>query len=331
MDWSAVKNSPNAPYINSLLPQASYCEQYHAHLNQHPSEPNYIFLEAGDNFGFTDDAGPFHDRLYSTNHLTTLLNNAGIDWRGYMESLPPGSIGTANSGEYVGRHNPFAFFDDVTSDYSYCTNHVRPYSYFAADLAAGQIGRYNWITPNLTNDMHDLAFGSSSALWQGDTWLAQELPSILNSSAFSNNGAVFLTFDENAFNGYSPIMMAVLSPLAKGGGYVSTTFYDHSSTVRTMQDIFGVGPYLGDAVNATNLAELFHNPTLTPSRTIGLTRLDLSDIAVGKTNYVQSSPDLVHWTTISRVAAEFPHQTITVSDPDVGDQARRFYRVVEAP
>ena len=330
-DWSAVKNSPNAPYINSLLPQASYCEQYYAHNNQHPSEPNYIFMEAGDNFGFTDDNGPAFDRLTSTNHLTTLLNNARIDWRGYMESMPPGSTGTANSGAYVGRHNPFAFFNDVTTDYNYATNHIRPYSYFAADLAAGHIGRYNWITPNLTNDMHDLAPGSSSAVRQGDTWLAQELPRILNSSAFSNNGAVFITFDENAFNASSPIMMAVLSPLAKGGGYASTTYYDHSSYVRTMQDIFGVGPYLGDAVNATNLGELFHNLKITPARLNGVTRVTLSDIPIGKINYLQSSPDMVHWTTISLVAADAPGETITVSDPDPASHAQRFYRVVEAP
>src|SRR5205085_9448396 len=139
-------------------------------------------------------------------------------------------------------HNPFAFFNDVTTDYNYATNHIRPYSYFAGDLAANRIGRYNWITPNLTNDMHDLAPGSSSAVRQGDNWLALELPRILNSAAFTNNGLVILTFDESNASTTSPIMMAVLSPLAKGGGYVTTNFYDHSSTLRTMQDIFGVGP-----------------------------------------------------------------------------------------
>src|SRR5205823_14472843 len=57
-DWSAIKGTASAPYINSLLPQSSYCEQYYAHNHQHPSEPNYIFLEAGTNFGFFGDGGP---------------------------------------------------------------------------------------------------------------------------------------------------------------------------------------------------------------------------------------------------------------------------------
>jgi len=200
---------------------------------------------------------------------------------------------------------------------------------FRWDLASGQIGRYNFITPNLTNDMHSPAPGSTSLVRQGDTWLAQELPAILNSSAFSNNGAVFLTFDEEGGGG--PIMMMVLSPLAKGGGYASSTFYDHASTLRTMQDIFGVGPYLGDTVNATNLGELFLNLKLTVTRTDGITRVLLSDVPVGKINYLQASSDLAHWTTINSIVADAPNEMLSISDPDHSNQPQRFYRVVEAP
>ena len=179
--------------------------------------------------------------------------------------------------------------------------------------------------------MHDLAPGSTSAVRQGDNWLAQELPNILNSTAFSNNGAVFLTFDESAASTTNPIMMIVLSPLAKGGGYASTNFYDHSSTVRTMQDIFGVGPYLGDAVNATNLGELFYNLKIIPTRVNGIMRVALSDLPVGKINYLQASSDLAHWTTLTLVAADAPNETITVTDPAAANRPQRFYRVVEAP
>src|SRR5438105_239140 len=132
-----------------------------------------------------------------------------------MESMPAGVTGTNDAFPYVARHNPFAFFDDVTTNYMYCTNHVRPYSRFADDLAAGRIGRYNFITPNITNDMHSLAAGSSSLAHQGDIWLAQELPRILNSDAFSNNGAVFITWDESDISTVNAIGMIVLSPLVK--------------------------------------------------------------------------------------------------------------------
>jgi len=326
-DWANIKGNTNCPYFNSLLPQASYCEQFYAHNNQHPSEPNYIYLEAGTNFGFTDDNGPSRDRLFSTNHLATQMRAAGIDWRGYMESMPVGAVGTNDAPEYVGRHNPFAFFNDVVSDYNYATNHIRPYSYFANDLAAGQVGRYNFITPNLTNDMHDTAPGSTSAPHQGDVWLSQELPRILASPAYTNNGAVILTFDESFGNSQNPIMMIVLSPLAKGGGYVSTNFYDHASTVRTVQDIFGLRPYLGGASTAQNLGELFHGPTLTVAWSNSAPGVIISDMIPGRTNYVQASSDLVHWTFINTNTASTP---VYVPDP-AANGGPRFYRLIQTP
>ena len=98
-----------------------------------------------------------------------------------------------------------------------------------------------------------------------------------------------------------------------------------------MQDIFGVGPYLGDAANATNLGELFLNLKLTVTRANGTTRVLLSDVPVGKINYLQASSDLVHWTTINSIVADAPNETLTVSDADHSNQPQRFYRVVEAP
>src|SRR5438477_5261621 len=133
-----------------------------------------------------------------------------------MESLPAGATGTNDASPYLARHNPFAFFDDVTTNYDYCTNHVRPYSRFAGDLAANRIGRYNFITPNITNDMHNLASGSTSLARQGDRWLSQELPQILNSAAFSNDGAIFITWDESNLSTTNSIGMIVVSPFAKG-------------------------------------------------------------------------------------------------------------------
>lgn len=40
-------------------------------------------------------------------------------------------------------------------------------------------------------------------------------------------------------------------------GSTSMTHTTHSSTLRTIQEIFGLSPFLGDAANATDLSELF--------------------------------------------------------------------------
>ena len=89
----------------------------------------------------------------------------------------------------------------------------------------------------------------------GDTWLSKELPKIFASAAYQQGGAVFITWDESE-RGDFPIGMIVLSPHAKPG-YSSTIAYSHSSTLRTMQEIFGVAPLLRDAANATDLSDLF--------------------------------------------------------------------------
>jgi hypothetical protein len=55
--------------------------------------------------------------------------------------------------------------------------------------------------------------------------------------------------------------MILVSPLGKGGGYNNAIHYDHSSTVRTFQEIFRVGPpanaFLRNAATATDLSDLF--------------------------------------------------------------------------
>src|SRR6266568_2680308 len=55
-DWSVIKGNPSAPYINNvLLPQSSYATQYFNPPGNHPSEPNYLWLEAGSNLGVSND------------------------------------------------------------------------------------------------------------------------------------------------------------------------------------------------------------------------------------------------------------------------------------
>ena len=52
------------------------------------------------------------------------------------------------------------------------------------------------------------------------------------------------------------IGLIALSPDAKVG-YANEIHYTHSSLLRTLQELFGVTPLLGDAANATDLSDLF--------------------------------------------------------------------------
>ncbi len=260
-NWSDIKNSPSAPYINhTLLPMASYAEQYFNPPGNHPSEPNYLWLEAGTNFGISDDANPAVNHQSTKQHLVTLLNNAHLSWKSYQESISGTVCPLTVNGLYAPKHNPMVFFDDVTNNNNpnsaYCIAHVRPYSELATNLRQNTQARYNFITPNLCDDMHDTCAPLNDAVKQGDTWLAQNIPAILNSQAYKNGGIVFITWDEGE-GGDGPIGMIVLSPDAKGGGYSNTIHYTHSSTLRTLEEIFGVTPLLGDAAHAADLRDLF--------------------------------------------------------------------------
>jgi hypothetical protein len=263
-NWSAIEGSSSAPYINNtLLPMASRAEQYYNPPGNHPSMPNYLWLEAGTNFGFTSDLLPSSASQNTTNHLVTLLKNAGISWRSYDEDICGCNCPLSNTNLYVPRHNPFVYFDDLTntndSNSASCMGNVRPYSQLAGDLSSNLVARYNWVVPNLCDDMHSSSgCNTADPIKNGDTWLASNLPAILNSSAYTNNGAIFIVWDEGVGSSSDgPIGMIVLSPLGKGGGYSNLVHYTHSSTLRTFEEIFNVGPLLGDAANASDLSDLF--------------------------------------------------------------------------
>jgi phospholipase C len=267
--WSSIKGSASAPYINSLLAQGAHAENYKTPPGNHPSEPNYIWLEAGGNMGVTDDNDPGSHHFAATDHLVTQLTAAGFTWKAYAEDISGSACPLTSSGLYGPKHTPQLFFDDVTDNNSNtsanCIAHVRPYSELAGDLTANRVANYNFLTPNLCNDMHgDLNGcipGLVNTVRRGDDWLKAQVPLIQASQAYADHGAIFILWDEGdepllqtASDG--PIGMIVLSANAKPG-YSNNIAYDHSSTVRTMQDIFGLRPYLRGAANAQSLVDLF--------------------------------------------------------------------------
>ncbi len=334
-NWSTIKGSSSAPYINNtLLPLSSYCDQYFNPPGIHPSEPNYLWLEAGTGFGITNDNPPSTNHQSTTNHLVTRLNNAGISWKAYQEDITGTTCPTTDSYPYVAKHDPFVFFDDVVA--SGCSAHIRPYSELATDLANRTVAHYNFITPNMINDMHD------GTIAQGDTWLSQNIPRIMQSAAYQNNGAIFITWDEGAGSSDGPIGMIVLSPLAKGGGYHSALHYTHSSTLRTFQKIFRLRPYLGGAATALDLSDLFQ-PGAIPDGDPQIVLGDVTRAATGTTIRWSSQPGITYRVQWKADLLTSPWQNITpdsagtggvLSWRDDGSQtggltaSRRFYRVI---
>lgn len=205
----------------------------------------------------------------------------------------------SNQYNYAAKHNPELFFsstnggNDSTTANAQAKNYA-PLQQLTTDLAGNTVAKYNWITPNQYNDAHSALTGGftyngvhytgdQAAIAQGDNFLSLLVPQIMASAAYQNNGAILIWWDETE-GGDDPsrtIPEIILSPDAKGNAYTNSVKYTHSSDLLTMQEIYGVGPCIADACNATDLSDLFKagsipngiaaTPTPEPSTFAGLT------------------------------------------------------------
>jgi phosphatidylinositol-3-phosphatase len=146
------------------------------------------------------------------------------------------------------------------------------------DLDHDSVADYNWISPDQYNDQHTALTngykgltGDSANIKQGDDFLSQIVPKIMASKAYKNHGVIILWWDESEQDGATgdnaddfnhTIGEIIISKHAhrnvSGVPYASSVNLTHSSDLRTMQEIFNVGPpFLGDAANAEDLSDLF--------------------------------------------------------------------------
>ncbi|HVW27757.1 MAG TPA: alkaline phosphatase family protein [Polyangiaceae bacterium] len=264
-------DTTDAPYINNtLLPAYAHSTNFNDELALSiPSEPHYVWMEAGTNafsdHTFTSDSDPSSSNSTSnTSHLATQINNAtnGVTWRTYQEGLnsSTGSCPIHSSGFYAAKHDPFVFYKDVagsppSASNAYCVAHHRAYSAFASDLAAGDVASYTFITPNLCNDMHGASGCPNSNLVQsGDNWLKSELPRLI-SYVNANAGVIFITWDEGSSTLKMPFI--AVGPGVKAG-YTGTVSYNHSSIIKSVEAILNLST-LSKVSSANALSDLFQS------------------------------------------------------------------------
>jgi phospholipase C len=257
-----IIGNQSAPFINQLIAKNALAAGYHDSY-VHPSEPNYLWMVSGQNFGILDDSSPSSHTIESTSHIADQIELAGLTWRSYQESMGA-PCGLKSSGRYAAKHDPFVFFADINGwdgttfqPSQRCIDHVVDYSELDKDLASNNVPDYVFITPNLDNDMHD------GSVKQGDTWLSNELPKIFASPQFQNGGVLFLLWDEGSGTfgaGDDPPFIAI-SPSAKPG-FVSRTDYDTSSYLLSVQKMLGLDalPCAEQTADAASMDDLFDVP-----------------------------------------------------------------------
>lgn len=245
--YSDVIGSGAMPYLSSLASKFGLATQYYA--NTHPSIGNYFMLTTGQIITNNDsDCG-----TYSNDNMVRHLIAAGKTWKSYAEGLPSVGYTGCDTGAYVKRHNPFSYFSDVANSSTESANLV-PFSQFATDLANNQLPQFSFIVPDVNDDAHNGSLG------QADTWLQQNIAPLLSSSAFQSDGILIIVFDEaetsDTQGGGGHVAALVIGPKVKPG-YVSTTYYQHQSTLRTLLEALSANTSLGAASNAPDMKEFF--------------------------------------------------------------------------
>ena len=228
-------------YIAQLAQQYAYASNYHG--VSHPSLPNYLALTSGTTYGIADDG--WHS--LPAGGLGAQLSNAGVDWRAYMEGMSNGCYRSPYP--YALKHNPFGYYGGA------CPQQVVPFDNFASDMA-GTVPRFVWITPGLCHDGHDC---SNSVV---DAWLAQTVPTILNSPAWQDGGVLYVTWDEGEDSANSVLTLVIHPDTLL---HKSDRSYNHYSLLATIEDQLGL-PRLGAAAQATSMNDLLATTSPPKSR-----------------------------------------------------------------
>jgi len=245
-NYASVIGSSSMPYLNGLALQYGLATQYYA--NTHPSIGNYFMLATGQIITNNDS----YSTVVTMDNVVRELRAAGKTWKSYAEDLPSVGYTGPDVGNYARKHNVFALLSDVVNDATQVTNLV-PFTQFATDLANGTLPTFSNIVPNLCNDAHDCSLSTA------DTWLQNHIDPLIKSATFQQDGLLIIVFDESGSdntNGGGRIVWVVASPKSKPG-YVSTTLYQHQSTLRLILKGLGVTVFPGAAAMAPEMDEFF--------------------------------------------------------------------------
>jgi hypothetical protein len=267
---SSVYGSSDAPYLNGLINTYAHASAFADPLpDAIPSEPHYVWMESGTNTfsdaTFTTDDDPSaSNSTKATAHLVTQMNAASpaVSWMAYMEGLSSstGACPVSSSGFYAAKHDPFVFFQDTagsppSKSNALCAAHHQAYTTaaFGQALSQGTVAQYNFIVPNLCNDMHgDSACPSSNVIAAGDAWLSANLPPII-SFVTAHQGVLLVMWDEPEGGTLMPFV--AIGPGVKAA-YTGKVAYTHSSFTKSVDEIFGL-PVLSTVTGANDLGDLF--------------------------------------------------------------------------
>jgi phosphatidylinositol-3-phosphatase len=172
------------------------------------------------------------------------------------------------SDKYAAKHDPFVYFHSIIDNQKRCDAHVVNLDKLPADLrSVKRTPNYSFISPNLCNDGHDAKCidGKLGGYPAVEAFLRKWVPLVMHSPAYKKDGLLIITFDESDGRGDDAatdccgeqglsgepqqpgvvgpgggrVGAVLLSPFIKPGT-VSSVPYNHYSTLRYVEDQFGL-------------------------------------------------------------------------------------------
>jgi hypothetical protein len=305
----------NAPYLNgTLVPKGELLTNYYG--TGHNSADNYVAMVSGqpptpatkddcrDPFPPVKDeaVGPYNiaksdgcDYPARFRTIADQLTDRGLTWKGYNTGTPaPCSMlknNPAPGTHYARKHNPFVFFRSLRESGQCQANDVGLDPLATDLLSVDTTPNLVYVVPDECEDAHTNCTGplpsnpiidDQYALRQGDAFLSNWVPRILNSPAYKKDGLLVVTFDESvgdstaccgeqpgpadpAPGGYADgvpgpgggvtgtvLVSPFITPGSEhpGGLHLNTTDYNHYSLLRSLEDLFGIREHLGFAAPA---------------------------------------------------------------------------------
>ncbi len=254
--YADVVGNQAMPFLNDTIAPGSL-SLTSMHADAHPSLPNYVWMTAGDACGASND----RDWDRTCPNLYDQLTQRGIAWTTYAEGYPGDGTSCSltpldGSTHYARKHVPSLLFSSTSQD-APCRAHVRRFP--GAPAADGApIASFGGITPepftvvipNLCHDLHDAAANCGTAGGGpagADGWLRLNWEDLV--AGAGSRGVVILTWDES--DGGDPPIPTFIAGAGITSGQDSAQ-YDHASTLRAIEDAFGL-PCLAGACDAAPL------------------------------------------------------------------------------
>jgi Phosphoesterase family len=234
-----------------------YTDRYYSNVGG--SLLDYLWLASGSpeySFGCegNDCTNPITD-----NNIFRLLTSQPLSWKVYAHNyLNAGGKVTApdlsRGTHYYRRHNGATWYSDILSNAQGSQGNIVDFEQFILDVANRTLPRFAIVIPDGNYDAHD---GSLSA---ADIFLNNNFAPLLAQPDFSSGGSgiLIVTFDNGDADVQGQVYTALIGPNIKPH-FVSSIFYQHENTLKTLLQLLRVATHPGSSANASAMSDFFRS------------------------------------------------------------------------